>query len=349
MRRTIGIISFLLLIIMSLNARSYVEEKIQFTTGDGLTLSGYLTKPAKPAATPALILQLGSGKGTTDSEARPYNPFAEIARKIADHGFAVLRFDKRGTGYNSANGSFEDSTFNDYVSDFKAAVSYMQGREEVSKKSLFYMSHSLGGQIIMTAAADLPPTGIILSASPGRSFMEYNIEQLRYLYEFGEGLKGQSLSKKVEEDRKFNSLLADPEEACRQYPQRCTKHGTKIIIDGQNSEFWKEISAINPRLLVKKVHCPVLVINGTSDWVISSENDAKTIFAALNPDKKNRLKILYGLDHFFVKTPSKRASIHSFLKAGQGAPAAMKMHPWFISELEKWLDSVPQIQSGGDL
>ena len=339
MKRTIGSISFLLFITMSLNAQAYVEEKIQFTTGDGLTLSGYLTRPAKPAASPALILQLGSGKGTTDSEARPYNPFAEIARKIAEHGFAVLRFDKRGTGYNSANGSFEDSTFNDYVSDFKAAVSYMRGREEVSRKSLFYMSHSLGGQIIMTAAADIPPTGIILSASPGRSFAEYNIEQLRYLYEFGEGLKGQSLSKKLEEDRKFNGLLDNPEETCRQYPERCDKRGTKIIIDGQNSEFWKEISGIDPIRLVKKVHCPVLVINGTSDWVISSENDAKTIFTALHPNRKNSLKILDGLDHFFVKIPSKRASVRSFLKAGQGAPVAMKMHPGFIAALGKWLDT----------
>jgi hypothetical protein len=322
---------------MSLNAHAYVEEKVQFTTEDGLPLSGYFAKSTNSTTSPALVIQLGSGKGTTDSETRPYNPLAEIARKIADQGFAVLRFDKRGTGYNSTNSSFADSAFDDYVADFKAAVRYMQGRKDVSNKSLFYMSHSLGGPVIATAAADIAPTGIILSASPGRRYSEYNIEQLGYLYKYGEKITGQDLVKKLNEDRKFNSLLDDPEKACLQYPEHCTKKGTKVLIDGQNTEFWKQIGRIDPIALVKKLRCPVFVVNGTSDWVISSENDAKAIYSSLNPNKNNRLKIINKLDHFFSITPSKQSSVESFLKAGRGAPAAMKMPPALIGELKEWL------------
>lgn len=333
---------FLLFIFMSHSAQAYIEEKVEFTTADGITLSGYFTKPDKAEKSPALVIQLGSGRGTTDSAARSYNPFAEIARKISGSGFAVLRFDKRGTGYNSNNGSFEDSTFDDYVSDFKAAVRYMQSRNDVSAESLFYMSHSLGGPVIMTAAAEIPPTGIILSASPGRRFSEFNAEQLSYLYEFGEGIKGRALSEKLDGDRKFNELLGDPEEACRKYPERCVKEGEKTHVDSQSLAFWKKVSQIDPVVLAKRLHCPVLVMNGTSDWLISSENDAKKIFSSLNPEGNNRLKILKKLDHFFLSLPSKKASVKFFMDASHGKTVTQEMHPGFIKELKDWLLLFPK-------
>jgi len=335
----VKVIPFLIYMTMPFNAQAYVEEKVQFTTRDGIILTGYFTKPANSVTSPALVIQMGSGKGTTDSATRSYNPFAEIARKVAARGFAVLRFDKRGTGYNSSNGSFENSIFDDYVADFKAAVRYMQGRKDVSAKSLFYMSHSLGGPVIMTAAADIPPTGIILSASPGRRFSEYNIEQLGYLYEFGEGIEGKALLKKLEADRKFNDLLGDPEEACRQYPERCIKEGSNIFIDGQSTGFWKEVSLLDPIALAKGLHCPIFVVNGTSDWLISSENDAKALYSSLNPNKHNRLQVIKNLDHFLSSAPSKKASVKFFLEASQGKPATLKIHPEFIKELTKWLST----------
>ena len=77
-----------------------------------------------------------------------------MARKIADSGFVVLRFDKRGTGYNATNGSYADATFTDFIQDLRSAIQFVQKRNDVKPTEVYLLGHSLGGPIVSIVAAD---------------------------------------------------------------------------------------------------------------------------------------------------------------------------------------------------
>lgn len=325
-------------LLMTSQAYGYIEEEVHFSTTDGITLTGYLAKPNTTGPHPAVIIQLGSGRGTTDNKNRKYNPFADLGRTLADQGFLTLRFDKRGTGYNSTNGSFEDASFEDYVSDLKSAVKYVLSRKDTSKQNLFLMGHSLGGPVVSRVAAETSSVrGVILSATPGRNFLAFNAEQLKYYYEFGEGIKGDALSKKLADDRKAWDLLDNPNKICSLFPDRCSKKGKSYYYDGQSIEFWKQIKKLDPIALARKLHCPVFVFQGNADWAISSESDAKALYSEVSHTKSSKIKIIDGMDHFFSVVSSKQKSVENFYNASHGKEVSFKLHPAFLQEISAWL------------
>ena len=69
-----------------------MEEKIYFTNTDGLRLCGILTKPNKETQK---CIVLCHGITYTKEEG---GIFTELAKRLADNGFAVFRFDFRGHG-----------------------------------------------------------------------------------------------------------------------------------------------------------------------------------------------------------------------------------------------------------
>lgn len=313
-----------------------MEEQIEFPIGNEVHLSGFVTSPDQKGTYPILVMQMGHGQGTTDSKTRVYNPFAEMARAISDKGFVVLRFDKRGTGYNSSNGSFADGKFSDYVSDLKSAVRAMQLRKDVKPNQIYLLGHSLGGPVISIVAQDIPEVkGIILSASPGRSYNDFNYEQMSYFYEWGQGLTGDALENELKNVKRSNELINQPELFCKEFPADCEFKNDKIYLYGQSHEFWAEIAELNPLKSLAQLNCNIFAINGTSDWVISSDNDGGAITNALSNNNKFSRKILSGLDHFLLKTESKKASVEVF-KSGLKDGTA-KIHPELIEEISSVL------------
>ncbi len=303
----------ILIFLFSFSAHAYVEEEIHFSIASSVELTGYISRPDAVGVYPALVMQMGSGQGTTDSKTRKYNPFAEMARKLSDEGFVVLRFDKRGTGYNATNGSFEDATFVDYVNDLKAAVRSVQQRKDVSADTVFLFGHSLGGPVISITARDIPEIkGIILSASPGRSYADFNFEQTKYLLEWGQGITGSALDTEMAKVKRADDLIAQPEVFCQEFPSDCLIKNGSTYIWGQSTQFWKEISMLDPLESLRSLSCKIFAIHGTSDWVISSDNDGGAIAQALSGNSNFTAKAVKGLDHFLLNTASKKASVEAF-------------------------------------
>lgn len=326
------IIIFCVSTLFFLFSEAYVEEQIKFPIGNEVNLSGFVTSPNKKGTYPIFIMQMGHGQGTTDSKARSYNPFAEMARAISDKGFVVLRFDKRGTGYNSSNGSFADGKFSDYVSDLKSAVRAMQLRKNGKPNQIYLLGHSLGGPVVSIVARDIPEVkGIVLSASPGRSYDDFNYEQMKYFYEWAQGLTGEALEKEIRNVKRSNELISKPKLFCKEFPTDCETKDNKFYLYGQSQDFWAEIAELNPIKLLTQLNCNIYAVHGTSDWVISSDNDGGAIANALSKNNKFSNKILSGLDHFLLKTESKKASVEVFKSGlkGQG----IKIHPELIEEI----------------
>ena len=96
---------------------------------NGFSIAGTLAKPGNADATPRPAVVLVSGAGPTDRDETVAGIpiFGQIAGTLADAGFLVLRYDKRGVG--QSGGRPEAATLDDYAEDLRAAVTVSRRTE----------------------------------------------------------------------------------------------------------------------------------------------------------------------------------------------------------------------------
>jgi uncharacterized protein len=115
---------------------SAAVEDVQLHTSDGLTLEGSYV-PSRNGA--AVIVAFGR-KGTQDP-----------ARMLADHGYGVLIFDRRGEG--ESDGDPNAYAWSDGEKDLLAAVEFLKQRPDVEPGRIGGLGLSVGGETFLQAAA----------------------------------------------------------------------------------------------------------------------------------------------------------------------------------------------------
>jgi uncharacterized protein len=118
----------------------------------GFTIAGTITTPAVPGRLrhPAVILVAGSGPVDRDAIVAGIPIFTQLAAALAERGFVVLRYDKRGVG--QSGGRTEVATLSDYADDVVAAFRWLRGRRDVDRDRIAVVGHSEGAALAMIAA-----------------------------------------------------------------------------------------------------------------------------------------------------------------------------------------------------
>jgi uncharacterized protein len=127
-------------------------ENVEFETSDGLTLKGWYIESRNGAA-------VISFPGRASSQKR--------AKILADHGYGVLLFDRRGEGESEG----DPNLFGwQGERDVHAAVKYLQGRPDVDPVRIGAIGLSVGGEMLIEAAAESTALKAIVSeGASGRS------------------------------------------------------------------------------------------------------------------------------------------------------------------------------------
>ena len=128
------------------------HENISFTTSDGLELKGWYIKSRNGAA-------VISFPGRASSQER--------AKMLADHGYGVLLFDRRGEGESEG----DPNLFGwQGERDVHAAVEFLQSRPDVNPERIGGIGLSVGGEMMIEAAAESNALKAIVSeGASGRS------------------------------------------------------------------------------------------------------------------------------------------------------------------------------------
>jgi dienelactone hydrolase len=128
-------------------------EAVSVAASDGVALTGWYT-PSRDGA--AVIVLPGSGgtKGSTTGH----------TSVLAEHGYGVLALDSRGTG--ESGGSAHAWGWKG-ARDVAGAVAWLRGRPEVDPGRIGILGLSMGGEIALTAAAEVP--GIAAAVAEGVS------------------------------------------------------------------------------------------------------------------------------------------------------------------------------------
>ena len=131
------------------------HEEVSFTTSDGLELRGWYI----PSKNRAAIIAFAGRRG-------PQRP----ARMLARHGYGVLLFDRRGEGDSEG-----DPNIFGWAGerDIRAAVAFLQSRPDVDANRIGGIGLSVGGEMMIEAAAESDGLSAIVSDGAGiRSIRE---------------------------------------------------------------------------------------------------------------------------------------------------------------------------------
>jgi pimeloyl-ACP methyl ester carboxylesterase len=256
---------------------SYTESAIVLHTATG-DIAGTLTIPNEGGKIPVALLIAGSGP--TDRNGN--NPMMKneslqkLAYGLAANNIASLRFDKRGIGESRNAGKSEaDLRFEDYVNDAKGWIELLKKDNRFSK--VIVAGHSEGSLIGMIASLDLAH-GFISIAGAGKSADKILKEQL----------SAQPAQVKDPSFPIIDSLAMGK-----------TVHDVPPILFAlfrpSVQPYMISWFHYDPQTEIKKLHIPVLVIQGTNDLQVTVD-DAKLLVKA---NTHAQLLLIQNMNHVF--------------------------------------------------
>ncbi len=148
---------------------AYDSEEVAFPGGaEGVELAGTLTLPSGPGPHPVVITMTGSGPQDRNESLKPITtlePFAVLADALTSAGVGVLRYDDRGVG--GSTGDYGAATVQDLAEDARAAIDYLETRDDVDPQRIGLFGHSEGGLYAAMLGASDPRVAWIGMMAPG--------------------------------------------------------------------------------------------------------------------------------------------------------------------------------------
>jgi|CXWL01.1.fsa_nt_gi dienelactone hydrolase len=135
----------------------FAEEEVTFHNGE-VSLAGTLVRPRGRGRHPAILAVLGSGDAV-----RWYS--LARAREWARLGYAVLVYDKRGSG--ASTGDWTSASLDDLADDAIAGVRYLQSHADIRADRVGMWTHSQGGWVAPRAIARGAGVAFLVAVSGG--------------------------------------------------------------------------------------------------------------------------------------------------------------------------------------
>jgi len=287
------------------------EREIEFEGPGGVKLVGTLMVPAGALDHSYPCVLLISGSGPTDRDGNQpmlkTDTLKQTARCLAAAEIATFRFDKRAVATYSSQWPKDASQYGTYfswtnhVSDAVAAWNAMRSNGLVDKAHCGILGHSEGGVIALAMAERVRPLAIVLAATPGRRLDAVVREQLV------EKLPGQvgadRAARLVAENDRINRTIQSTGLVPKNVPSEL-----KALYNPSIGTYWRQLSKLDPKGLLRLYRGPVLIVNGETDVQVHPVRDARALLAAAKdrPTGDSDLKLLPLSSHNFKPVKSEK-------------------------------------------
>jgi uncharacterized protein len=256
----------------------YTIEEVAFEDG-GVHLAGSLLKPLSPGPHPAIVMLHGSGPSTRDS----MMPFADV---FARNGIAVLLHDKRGTG--GSTGNWARASFDDLAGDALAAVQYLKTRRDINPRQIGLQGTSFGGWVAPLAASRSHDVAfVIVESAPAISPLEH--ERLRVRGQLrADGFSQEQMARALDfMERKFE--VARTGRGWDKLEEAMKRNAAEPWINYVNPPTsleslqwnWTNLLSYDPKPALEQVTCPILVLYGQLDTIVSPSENRRQMESAL--------------------------------------------------------------------
>lgn len=308
------------------------DTDVQFANG-AVTLSGTLTLPDGPPPYPALLLVHGSNALTRDV-------FGPWTRFFAGLGYAVLRYDKRGTGQST--GDWKQADFHTLAADVLAGVRLLGARTDIRRDRIGLWGASQAGWIMPLVASQAPDdiAFLVVHAGSGTTVREEGILYIEHELRFAGlpveavaiGTRYQMLDDAVTRgESKWDALQ-------RYYDVNRVEHTwlwPPRPADDWFRSYYRMLMDFDPVPFWKRVRCPVLLFYGELDANVPPRESWPPIERALHAAGNRDVR------HILLP----RAN-HMFLEARTGIrdeyPALSRFIRGYFDQMALWLQSHPR-------
>lgn len=295
---------------------NYQIEEVEFyNSKDSVKLAGTFTSPHGVSQPPVVILVSGSGQQNRDEELFGHKPFWVIADYFANQGIAVLRYDDRGVGGSDAGKDLTKATTLDFARDAEAALDYLKKR---GYKHIGILGHSEGALIGAIIAAKRKDVDFLISmAGPGvpgdellamqtykaniamgvdEEVAQLNGRVTANIAKFAKEYKGDNLTQAMTTRLK---LLIEDDSLTSVLPDEQKEQIISSSVQMMSTPWMVQFVKLDPAEYLKKVKCPVLVLNGSLDVQVPADENIAAIQQALMKAKNKNVTVhkIEGLNH----------------------------------------------------
>ncbi len=304
-----------------------VEEVAYDNAADGVHLEGTLTIPPGAGPHPAALLITGSGPQDRDESIMGHKPFAVLADHLTRSGIAVLRVDDRGVG--GSTGSVAESTGAELTRDAEAGVAFLRAHAHIDAKRVGVVGHSEGGSIgPRVAATDGKVAFVVMMAGPGVPGHEIVRLQAVEIARASGAQEAQLELVRTQQNATIDAIMdASSLEDARDAAAAANPQGAAMVTPW----FW-DFLRYDPAPALRKVRCPVLVLNGALDRQVLPDQNLPAVKAALARNRRAKIMRLPDLNHLFqhaqTGAPSEYAQIEETID-----PEVLELISTWISEI----------------
>ena len=291
---------------------------------NGFSLAGTLSKPANAAGPlPAVILVSGSGPTDRDETVAGIPIFGQLAHALAEAGFAVLRYDKRGVG--QSGGRVESAALIDYADDVRAAVRTLADRKDIDRRRIALVGHSEGGSLsLITASKEKRVAAVALLATIGTTGADLNMYQVTHALERS--------NRPADERQQTLQLQQQIQQAVITGKGWDTLKVPEAVRRQADTPYFQSFLTFDPARVIKDVDQPLLVVQGTLDTQVPPDN-ADKLAALANARKKapktDVVKIV-GINHLLV--PATSGEVDEYTRLGN-----VQVSPQVTDAVATWL------------
>jgi pimeloyl-ACP methyl ester carboxylesterase len=330
----------------------YLEEEVSFENKfEKFNLFGTLTYPKGKGPFPAVILVSGSGPQDRNEEILGHKLFWIIADHLTNRGFAVLRYDDRGTA--KSEGNFEKATSIELAHDAESALDYLKSNPKINSSKICVAGHSEGAMLaVMLAARRKEIHSIALLAGPGIQGGELLLLQ-QYLINKANGVPEKSNKAMQRFNRKIYKIAANQSNITDAKPilekeiRKALKNTKDEDLPGYSSKeqlIQESINTIcnpwmfyfikyNPKKELEKINCHVLALNGSKDLQVPPKENLGALQKYIPKSEKIRVfRELPNLNHLFQECETGNPLEYGTIE--------QTIHPEVLIILGDWLKSI---------
>ncbi|HXD72350.1 MAG TPA: alpha/beta fold hydrolase [Vicinamibacterales bacterium] len=295
---------------------------------NGFSLAGTVSKPAEPAKGPfpAVVLTGTLGQTDRDELVAGIPILGQLAGALADAGFLVVRYDKRGVG--QSGGRADAVTLADYADDQRAAVRYLTTRKDVDSRRIAVVGHGEGGLISLITAANEKKVGaVVLLGTNGIAGTELVLQQQQHA--LGRMNIGDTEKQaRIEMQKRINAAAVTGKGLDGLTPD--------VRRQVENPEFQSMLST-DPAKLIAKVHQPILAVQGELDTEVAPSNADRIAEAAKarKPPLPADVVKVPGVNHLLAMSVTGEPDEYEKLPLKQISPAvASAVVDWLKKNLK---------------
>ena len=286
-----------------------------FIPANGFNLGATVTVTGNPGQkSPAVILVGATGPQDRDEAVSGIPIFGQIAGALANAGFVVVRYDKRGTG--QSGGRTENLTISDYAEDVGTIAPWLAKRNDVDGDRIAVVGYGDGGAPALVAAdRQKRLKAVALLGAGGFTGREITLEQQRHVLSRLNTSEADKQAKIALQSKVVDAAITGagwegvPNDVRRQ----------------ADTPLFRSWLLFDPGTVIKNLNQPILILQGALDteFPVANADRLETLSRARTklPGSATTKTVVPGVNHRLVAATTGEVDEYETLQARAVAPA----------------------------